>query len=401
MFDAIIVGARCGGASTALQLARQGLKVLLMDRSTFPSDMTASTHMLWGGGVAELQKLGLLEQVKASNCPAMRQYNTDMGDFVLSAQAVPNDGVVDCYAPRRRVLDGLLVEAAVEAGVELAESCSAEELLFDGDTVVGLRYRDQLGNLRDVRATLVIGADGQNSTIAKLVKAPAFDEHAQLQGTYYAYFSDFPINDMEFFSRPSRMVYSWGTNDGLTVAGICNPYPVFKSVSDDFGAAFYAELKELVPAFHDRAREATRESEWLGGASRNFRRKPWGPGWALVGDAGLTMDPISACGISNALRDARFLAQAIQRGMSGTLPLEQALAGYEEQRDRTVTALYDFTCDMAKLEPPTDEATELFTALQYSPEDISAYFGIFAGSVSAADFFAPENTQRIIDSVPS
>ena len=182
MYDVIVVGARCGGASVALRLARQGLTVLMLDRGTFPSDMTASTHMIWGAGVAELKNLGLLEQVKASNCPAMRLYNLDMGEFVLSAHAPPVDGVIDCYAPRRFILDGILVEAAVNAGAELAELCSVEGLLYKNDTVVGVRYRDDNGKTRELNSRLVIGADGMNSTIARLVSAPSFDEHPKLQG---------------------------------------------------------------------------------------------------------------------------------------------------------------------------------------------------------------------------
>ena len=182
----------------------------------------------------------------------------------------------------------------------------------------------------------------------------------------------FPVNDMEFYSRPSRMVYSWGTNDGLTVAGIGCPYQTFKSLRGDFDTAFYSELQEFAPGFHDRAREAKLESQWLAGATRNFRRQPWGAGWALVGDAGLTMDPVTACGITNALRDARFLADAVQQGFSGAAPMEQAMTRYQNSRDQAVGALYDFTSEMGKHEPPTQEFIDLFTALQYSPEDISA-----------------------------
>ena len=397
MYDALVVGARCGGASCALQLARKGHKVLLLDRNTFPSDQTASTHMIWAGGVAELKRLDMLGPLAATNCPPMRLFNLDMGDFVLSAEAPPVDGVVDSYAPRRFVLDTLLVEAAADAGADVEERCSVEELLREGDAVTGVRFSAADGTAREAKARLVIGADGMNSTIAKLVDAPSFDELPQLQGTYYAYFSNFPLNDMEFFSRPGRMVYAWATNDGLTLTGICSPYEEFKKVRQDFDGAFYRELAELAPAFHDRAREARRETRWLGGAARNFRRRPWGPGWALVGDAGLTMDPITAAGITNALRDARFLAEAAHDGLSGTRPMDEAMAHYEKRRDEAVMALYQFTCDMGRLEPPTQEFIDLFTALQYSPEDTSDYFGIFAQSVSAADFFAPENMQRIID----
>lgn len=397
MFDAIIVGARCAGASTALHLARNGYKVLALDRDPSGSDMTASTHMIWQGGVGLLKRWGLLDRIAASNCPPMELFNLDMGEFVLSAKAPVPDGMLAAYAPRRYVLDGILLEAAIEAGAEFREGCSVLELLSDGDTITGVCFSDKSGAENRENAKMVIGADGRNSTVARSVGAPSFDEQPKLQGTLYAYFSDFPLNDMEFYSRPGRMVYGWSTNDGLSTVGICARYDDFRSLNRNPEQNFYGELAELTPEFCERARAAKRETRWLSGATRNFRRKPWGQGWALAGDAGLTMDPISACGISNALRDAELLANAMHDGFSGSVPMADALAGFEQTRDEASMPLYEFTCQMGRLADPTEDEIALFTALRDSPEDTSAYFGIFAQTVSAADFFAPDNVQRIIE----
>jgi 2-polyprenyl-6-methoxyphenol hydroxylase-like FAD-dependent oxidoreductase len=396
-YDAIVVGARCAGASTAMLLARSGHKVLLLDRDEFPSDMVASTHMVWLAGVARLKSWGLLDKLKATGCPPMAKFNLDLGEFVLSAGAPPAGDVTQSYAPRRYVLDSMLVDAAVEAGAELRRG-SVVGLLTEGDRAVGVRYSDHTGPMVEERARLVIGADGTNSSIARFTGAPAYDETSQLQGTYYAYFADLPLDSMEFYSRPGRMIYAWSTNDGMTVAGICCRYEDYRRLNDDPERNFYAEAEVLTPEFCERVRAARRGSAWLKGATRNIRRKAFGPGWALVGDAGLTVDPISAAGIANAFRDAEYLAEAAHQGLSGALPLDEAMAQFQDRRDASAVPIYEFTREMAKLDPPPQEVIDLFVALRDNPKDTSDYFGIFAQTVSPAAFFAADNVRRIIAS---
>jgi 2-polyprenyl-6-methoxyphenol hydroxylase-like FAD-dependent oxidoreductase len=396
-YDAIVVGARCAGAATAMLLARSGHKVLLLDRDEFPSDMVASTHMVWHAGIARLKSWGLLDRLKATGSPPMDKINLDLGMFVLSGEAPPAGEVTQCYAPRRYVLDSMLVNAAVEAGAELRQG-SVVGLLTEEERVAGVRCSDGSGPVVEARARLVIGADGTNSSIARFVAAPAYDETSQLQGTYYAYFADLPLDSMEFYSRPGRMVYAWGTNDGMTLAGICCRYEDYRRLSNDPERNFYAEVETLAPEFCERVRAARRGSAWLKGATRNIRRKAFGPGWALVGDAGLTMDPISAAGIANALRDAEYLAEAAHQGLSGACPLEGALAQFQDRRDASAVPIYEFTREMAKLDPPPQEVIDLFVALRDNPKDTSDYFGVFAQTVSPAAFFAPDNVGRIIAS---
>jgi 2-polyprenyl-6-methoxyphenol hydroxylase-like FAD-dependent oxidoreductase len=175
MYDAIVVGARCAGSSTALLLARRGLKVLLVDRATFPSD-TISTHILWPHGAEILGRWELRDRLAASGVPPIcRRMTFDVGPFALLG-TIPdaNDGMGG-FCPRRTVLDSLLVNAAAEAGVDVRESFTVAELLMTGDTVVGIRGH---GNgLRSVeeQARVVIGADGVNSFVARAVHAPEYD----------------------------------------------------------------------------------------------------------------------------------------------------------------------------------------------------------------------------------
>ena len=393
MYDVIVVGARCAGSPVAMLLARRGHDVLILDRNDFPSDRTASTHMVWHSGVAFLSQWGLLDRLQATGCPPMRNFNLDLGELVLTGHAPPAGHIAEAYAPRRFVLDDLLLTAAREAGAEARTRCSVRELLMEDDRVVGVRFVDDHRHAHEERAQLVIGADGEKSTVARLVGAGSNLEHGRLGGTIWAYFADLPIDDMEFYPRPGRMVYAWRTNDGLTVAGICYPHSDFRAALTDRGTKVLAELDALAPGFGERVRAASRASRWRTGCASSFSRTPVGPGWALLGDAGLTMDPITAAGITNAFRDAALMAEAVDEGLRGDM--DTALAGFEERRDALSVPLYHFTCEMARLEPPTQEIVDFFVGLGQSQEDADAYFGVFAQTVPVSEFFAPDNVKRI------
>jgi 2-polyprenyl-6-methoxyphenol hydroxylase-like FAD-dependent oxidoreductase len=374
-------------------LARRGHRVLVLDRNPFPSDRLASTHMVWHSGAKHLSRWGLLDRLRATGCPPMRNFNLDLGELVLTGHAPPADGSSEAYAPRRYVLDDLLLTAARDAGAEVRTRSSVRELVVDGDRVVGVRYSDEHGAMHEERARLVIGADGEKSTVARLVEAPLYDVQGRLAGTIWAYFADLPIDDMEFYARPGRMVYSWRTNDALTVAGICFPFGEFRAALGDRGATMHAELDALAPGFGERVRDAERVSRWRTGCATSFCRTPVGKGWCLLGDAGLTMDPITAAGITNAFRDATLLAEAVDEGLGGDV--DGALGGFEERRNATSTPLYQFTSEMARLEAPTQEVIDLFVGLSQSQDDTDAYFGVFAQTVQVSEFFAPDNLQRI------
>jgi 2-polyprenyl-6-methoxyphenol hydroxylase-like FAD-dependent oxidoreductase len=374
-------------------LARRGHRVLVLDRNAFPSDRLASTHMVWHAGAEQLSDWGLLDRLKTTGCPPMRNVNLDLGEFVLAGHAPPADGSAEAYAPRRYVLDDLLLTAAREAGAEVKTRSSVRELTIDGDRVTGVRYLDENGAMHEERASLVIGADGEKSTVARLVGAPSYDVQGRIGGTIWAYFSDLPIDDMEFYARPGRMIYAWRTNDDLTVAGICFPFAEFRPALGDRGATMLNELDALAPTFGERVRAANRVSRWRTGCATSFCRTPAGNGWCLLGDAGLTMDPITAAGISNAFRDASLLADAVDEGLAGDL--DSSLTTFQERRDAVSVPLYQFTSEMARLAPPTQETIEFFVGLHQSQEDTDRYFGVFAQTVPVSEFFLPENLQRI------
>src|SRR5438093_9868178 len=157
MYDAIVVGARCAGSPTAMLLARKGYRVLLLDKASFPSD-TLSVHYIHQPGVARLKRWELLDRVVASNCPPVHRLVIDFGPFALAGAPPPADGVAEGYAPRRTILDQILAEAAVAAGAELREHISVDEVLTDGERVVGIRGRAAGGATVTEKARVVIGA---------------------------------------------------------------------------------------------------------------------------------------------------------------------------------------------------------------------------------------------------
>ena len=380
-------------------LARRGHRVLILDRNEFPSDRVASTHMVWHSGVELLSRWGLLDRLRATGCPPMRNLNLDLGELVVTGRAPSAGDIAEAYAPRRIVLDDLLVTAAREAGAEVRTRCSVRELITEDDRVAGVRFAAGDGKIHEERASLVLGADGERSTVARLVGATSYEVQGRLAGTIWAYFSGLPIDDMEFYARPGRMVYAWRTNDDLTVAGICFPFRDFREALGDRGTTMPAELDALAPAFGERVRAAERVSRWRTGCASNFCRAPVGKGWCLLGDAGLTMDPITAAGITNAFRDASLLAEAVDDGLSRDL--DTALATFEGRRNALSLPLYQFTCEMARLEPPTQEVIDLFVGLARSQGAADSYFGVFAQTVPVSEFFAPENLQRITAAAPA
>lgn len=394
-YDAIVVGARCAGSPTAMLLARKGYRVLVVDKATFPSD-TMSTHIIHPPGVAALARWGLLERLDATGCPAFGRYSLDFGPLTIAGTLRPADGIEQSRCPRRTVLDKLLVDAAAEAGAELREDFTVEEILVAEGRVSGIRGHARGGATVTERAGIVIGADGRNSLVAKTVQAPRYNEKPAFQAGYYAYWSGVPVDGFEIYSRPYRGFGAAPTHDGLTliVGGV--PQAEFPAFKKDVEGNFMAIL-DLVPEFAERVRAGTREARFVGTADLpNFFRKPYGEGWALVGDAGYHKDPITAQGISDAFRDAEALAAGLDATFGEQLEFGAAMAAYQRARDEHVLPIFEFTCDFATLEPPPPEMQQLMGAMQADQDAMDDFVSVIAGTVPAPRFFAPENVGRIM-----
>jgi flavin-dependent dehydrogenase len=395
MYDVAVVGARCAGSPTAMLLARKGYRVLLVDKATFPSD-TVSSHFIHPPGIACLKRWGLLDRVIASNCPPIRSYCLDLGAFSLTGSPPSLDGVATGYAPRRTVLDKILVEAAVESGAELREKFTINEVCFENDRAVGIRGRTANGASVTEKARFVIGADGRNSLVARKTGAPINLEKPILNCAFYTYWSGVPVDGSELYPRDRCFIAAFPTNDDLVCTFVEWPKDKFKRVRTDVEGHFMKAL-ERIPRLAERIRGGRSTKRFIGIANLpNYFRKPHGPGWALVGDAGYHRDPCGAYGISDAFRDVERLTEAVDKGFSGSQPLEEALADYERQRNVSLLPVFELNHQFATLEPPSPEMQALFGALRNNQPDTDRFIGAIVGTVPVPEFFAPANVQRIL-----
>lgn len=348
MYDAIVVGARCAGSPTAMLLARKGYKVLLVDRDSFPSDKM-STHYIHIPGVARLARWGLYDRVMQTDIEPIQSMTLHMGDIALQPPRppLPPDLPEFPICPRRTVLDKILVDAAIEAGVEMREKFSVQELIFDGDAVAGVRSRTN-GSVIEERARIVIGADGLHSRVAREVRAPEYNTHETLSFGYYTYWSNIESNGAHiyFFLEDMRGMLVFPTNDGKSCIAAGGPVEAFQEFRSDIETNYF-NIVNRVDYLREQLPNSTREG-WIGTADQpNFFRRPYGPGWALVGDAGYHRDFLTGLGITDAFRDAEFLTDAIDEAFSRHRPYDEAMAAYERRRNEIAQPLYDVTLQMA------------------------------------------------------
>lgn len=394
MFDAIVIGSRCAGASTAMLLARQGRRVLLVDRATFPSDVL-SGHTIQPAGVAYLKRWGVLDRVRATGVPFTSRLRFDFGPIVLEGEPVPVDGVSDSICIRRTIFDTLLAAEAADAGAEVRQGFTVKALLWEDGQVVGIRGRDATGRMVEERARIVIGADGANSFVARAVDAHMYHEVPAKTVNVYTYWRGLDLEALELYSRPNRFFVATPTNDGLAFVNQTVPAHEAGRYRGRMEEAYMETIAEVSHLAERCVRAERVERFRWAPPGDGFFRVPAGPGWALVGDAGYHLDPITAQGMLDAFRDADLLAGAVDRGLSGDLGEE--LLGYQRTRDTAAMPMYEFTAGLADIEtPPSEEMLRLIGAVAGNPTQISRFFGLMAGSVPVPEFFSPQNVARIV-----
>jgi len=399
MHDVIIVGARVAGSATALLLARAGLKVLVVDRATFPSD-TLSTHQVQLPGVARLARWGVLGAVLEAGTPMTRDVRFDQGDAVITGRYPAYQGVDAMCSPRRTVLDRVLVDAARAAGAEVRENFAVQEILGDGQ-VTGIRGQEKGALAVTEQARLVIGADGKHSLVAKAVDARAYRTRPPRSMAFYTYWADVPARDGspagtgEIYGRPGCVAAAFPTNDDLLMTYLAWPAARFDEFRRDVEGNFLRTLDAV--GLGERIRAGRRAERFRGTPDLpSYLREPYGPGWALVGDAGLLLDPITGQGISHAFRDAELLADAVADGLGGIRPLAGALARYHRARDHAARPMYDFTARLAAVNPPAPAEMALFRALARRQEDSDMFLGVLAGSIPLRQLMSPRTIVRLV-----
>lgn len=359
--DVVVVGSRVAGAATALLLARADLDVVVVDRTRHPSD-TLSTHAIARGGLVQLARWGVLDDVVATGAPMVRDVAFHTAEGVIRRQVKDTAGIDHLLAPRRHALDPVLVAAAVASGARLVEGASVTGVVTDRrDRVAGVVVRDDAGT-RTIAARHVVGADGLRSTVARSVDAPVVDARPSRSSTHYRYVTGLDGGAMEYHLGGGAFAGVFPTNGGEACLWVCAP-STWIPRRQDGAAARQARFDELLhrvsPRLATRARRATATSPVRGAIDLpNQVRSGAGPGWWLVGDAAYHRDPITGYGITDALRDAELLAEAIVASSTGTRE-RAARSGYERCRRAAFDPVFDLTCELA-----TFPAPERFTDLQ-------------------------------------
>ena len=365
-YDAIVVGARCAGAATAMLLARRGWRVLVLDRSKRGAD-TLSTHSLMRVGVIQLHKWGLLDQVIDAGTPPIHRALFRYSDETTVVDIEPSGGVDALYAPRRTVLDPILVQAACDAGAQVRFGVTVTDLERDRSTgrVVGVKGHDRHGDPIRALAPITIGADGVRSRVADKVDATIYRRGQQASALVYSYWSDVEAAGYEWCFANQRFAGLIPTNDGQVCAFVGVPSREFDR--REFGGEgaqgwFRQQFAQAAGAITTRLDNGTRHGRFhVFPGVRGYFRKAHGPGWALVGDATYFKDPISAHGISDALRDSQLLVDALEDESS-----DDPLAGYQEKRDELSDHLSDVTDRLAGYDWTPQQVRHLLVDLSKS-----------------------------------
>ncbi|MFD9692471.1 NAD(P)/FAD-dependent oxidoreductase [Kitasatospora sp. NPDC059146] len=400
VYDVIVVGARCAGSPLAMLLSRQGHRVLVVDRASFPSD-SVSTHYIHQAGLLKLKEWGLLDEIVGAGTPALRTMHYAYRGIELNGFAEPVDGVDAVYCPRRTVLDEILVNAARRAGAEVLEGFTLTDLVFDGDQVVGIRGREGDGPEREFRSTVVVGADGFHSTVAKRTGAELYNVRPAAGFIYYSYYTG--LEDWGLHHKTGmneRWFGTWPTNDGLQMlATICTRRQL-KEFRQDVEGRFQAVFDDVSPEMGVQLRDQGRRVEDFKPMRYpdNYYRRAYGPGWALVGDAGYHKDPYTGWGITDAFLHGQLLADRLHQGLAGERPMEEALAEYNKLRDEESGDVYDFTTTLGELTelPPFFRAT--MSAMSATQEWTDRMLGLIGGIVEGYEIYAPDALERLYDS---
>jgi flavin-dependent dehydrogenase len=310
-WDVIVVGARCSGATLATLLARKGLRVLVLEAGARGSNMPMSTHYVQAPGIDVLERLGIAARVRAVTPPSLRFRYALEDVVVMSDQPPERPG----YCVRRSTLDPWLQDAAEDAGAQLRFRTRVLDLVRSGERVTGVVARSDAGAVT-LHADLVVGADGRNSTIARLTGAPEYLVTDRSRAGYFAY-----------YRAPDAWPHDWDST--LEHLGTDLRY-VFRCDGDEVLLTYVGE-RASVKAWPAEARAQAFARALAGSPStapltegraplrpmvglldvRFFYRQPVGPGYALVGDAGHFKDFVTGQGMTDAFLDAEQLSAAI------------------------------------------------------------------------------------------
>ncbi|MFB6130762.1 MAG: NAD(P)/FAD-dependent oxidoreductase [Salinigranum sp.] len=392
-YDVVVVGARCAGSATALELARCGYDVLVVDRARFPSD-TLSTHYVQQRGASKLAEWGLLRRLERAGAPLVPSNRWVVDGIEVEGTPPAAAHASSAIGPRRRLLDGMLVDAARDAGADVREGFTVERLLWRDDRVAGVSGRDADGEAVDVEAAVVVGADGRYSRVADEVDAETIVEKPVITCVYYSYWDGVELDRQEIHAVRDLGVAVFPTDGGLVNVSMARPRDRFEEVRGDVAGSFERDLARL-PDVAALLEGGERVAPYRGtGDLPNYLREAWGPGWVLVGDAVHHKDPVLAQGMSDALVQGGTLAAALDAGLGGDRPLAGALEEYAEGL-REMLPMFELNARLARL-AVDDESRTLFRAFGSSRRNADRFLGTIAGTVPVEDFWDRSNLRRLV-----
>lgn len=390
--DVVVVGARCAGSPLAAHLAQAGLDVCVVDRARFPSD-TMSTHFFQAEGVGVLDRLGLTDRLLATEAPWVERLSMRVEDVTVR-QRLPRrpDDPGPALCVRRPLLDAILVERAEEAGARVLTSTRVTGLVEEGGRVSGVRARTDDDREIELRCRVVVGADGMGSTVAGLVGARRYHVVPNQRFGYWAYYEGAqwePPAALTFERWDDELVIGCPTDSGLYIAMTLPPLRLLSSFTADVESGFDAHIASSALLGNVIA-GARRTARPRGMATYpGFFRESAGPGWVLVGDAGHFKDPTPGQGISDALRQGEKLAVAIQEGLEGRRPIDEALADWWHWRDEDAFEMHWFCSDLGAAGPVPAPLLEMVRAFASQPNGLDPWFDILSHRLPPSDVLTP------------
>jgi flavin-dependent dehydrogenase len=405
-YDVIIVGARCAGATLAISLADAGYRILLLDRATFPSD-TLSTNTFFNNTTAIFREMGVLDQLLDTNATPVKTIKFQFEDTVIEGPIPMVDGEDTAYSIRRKYLDHILLQhAKTKESINVIEGLRVTEVIYDGDTVVGVKGEDSEKQQQEFRSHLVVGADGRNSRIRKLVNSQLKISSPSTIAVYYGYFSGIHHESapkFEVYKRKDNMAIFFPTNDDLYAVVINFPLEdkcLVDSFKRDPENTFLQFLMNHFPntSIAERMKKSTL-SESIRGliGYENYWYQGMGKGWALVGDAICFKDPAMAQGIHDAVCGAQILADSIIKNSRETIEWEKAAVDYQNAMEKEFMVRFYMGCELSKNEPITEQQDAINKIIGVYPSAIEKFMGIYNYANEPADF--EEELKRIIEAI--
>lgn len=385
-YDVIIIGARVAGSSLAYELSKAGYEVLLVDRSSFPSDIL-STHNFFNNSVAMLREMGVLEQLLQTGTPVYKRAYVQMDGVVIDGIYPEVNGETHCLCIRRKYLDRILFDhAAAQRQVTAMEGFRVTDVLMHNDKVTGIVGLSRDGKREEFTARLVVGADGRHSTLRDLVKSERKMAVPTDFASYVGYFSNYRQEGercVEFYKMKDNLAIIFPTSDDLFVVGIMFPLEK-KEWIEKFKSNPEVGFRELVDigfsdtTFPERLRESSLvepikgllgyDNDWFQGM---------GKGWALVGDAVSFKDPAVGQGMHDAIYGARLLTAILSETDDWETNWELMADKYQTAMESKMMSRYHMACQITKNTPVTMEQMVANRLIGSNPDACSAFLGIY------------------------